>query len=59
MRTDSVSVAECKRVLKAAIGEMNAIIPDDVLEWTIFYLNEYVRLKIEKSWDDCPERMGR
>lgn len=54
-----ITIDECKQVLEAAIGEVNVIIPDDVLEWAIFYLEEYERLKIEKSWDDCPERMGR
>lgn len=54
-----ITIDECKHVLEAAIGEVNVIIPDDVLEWAIFYLKEYERLKIEKSWDDCPERMGR
>ena len=54
-----VSTDECKQVLEAAIGEANAIIPDEVLEWAIFYINEYIRLKIEKSWAESPERMGR
>lgn len=56
---NQISIEECKQVLEAAIGEANVIIPDDVLEWAISYLKEYERLKIEKSWDDCPERMGR
>ena len=59
MSAGLVSASECTQVLEAAIGEVNAIIPDEVLEWAVFYINEYIRLKIEKDWTDCPERIGR
>lgn len=54
-----VSVEECKKVLEAAMREVEWIIPEDVLSSTLHYLAEYERLKILKSWGDYPETMGR
>ena len=58
---NQISIDECRHVLEAAIGEigLSALIPDEVLEATLSYLDEYEKLKFEKSWDDFPERMGR
>lgn len=53
------SVNECKGILEAAIGECEQIIPSDVLESTIKYLDELLKLRNEKSWDMFPEAMGR
>ena len=54
-----VDIDKCKEVLELAIGEVEGIIPDEILESTIQHLEDYQRLKIEKSWDDSPEAMGR
>ena len=45
-----ITVNECKRVLEAAGGEVEAIIPDEVLEATIRYLDEYKRLALAESY---------
>ena len=53
------SAKECQDILELAIGEVEAAIPDDVLEDTIKYLDEYEKIRIEKSWDEFPETVGR
>lgn len=53
------TIEECKKILECAIGEVDYIIPHDVLEDTIQHLDDYKKLKIEKSWEDYPEGMGR
>ena len=53
------TVDECSKILEAAIGEVDHIIPSDVLEDTIYYLKQYKKLEVAKSWDDYPESMGR
>ena len=62
-KTDSaverVSADECITVLEAAIGEAEYVIPGNVITSAIYYIGEYQRLKIDESWDRCPERMGR
>lgn len=54
-----VDIKECKEVLELAIGEVEAFIPSEIIESTIKHLEDYQKLKYEKSWDDFPEAMGR
>lgn len=49
------TIAEVKSILECAIGEVEEIIPSDVLEETIAYLTEYENMKSEDSWDKYPE----
>jgi len=49
------SIVEVKSILECAIGEVEAVIPSDVLEQTIAYLSDYEHLKSESSWDKYPE----
>ena len=53
------TVKECKEILELAIGEVDHVVPADVLESTICYLNEFEKLKVEKSWDNYPKQIGR
>ena len=53
----AVRVEECKRVLECAIGEAPHVLPDDVIRATLWYLNEYKRLKNILTWDECPENV--
>lgn len=54
-----LSVALCKYTLEAAIGEVDAYIPEQIIESTLYYLKEYEQLKSLQSWSDYPEAMGR
>lgn len=54
-----IDVEECKKVLECSIGEVEAIIPREIIESTIQHLEDYQKLQFEKSWDDSPEAMGR
>lgn len=54
-----LSVALCKDTLEIAIGDVDAYIPKQVIESTLYYLKEYERLKSLQSWSDFPESMGR
>lgn len=49
------TVVEVKAILECAIGEVEPLIPSDVLEQTIVYLNEYEQMKSELSWSKYPE----
>lgn len=49
------TVVEVKSILECAIGEVEPLIPSDVLEQTIAYLNEYEQMKSELSWSKYPE----
>ena len=53
------TVKECKEILELAIGEVDHTVHADILESTICYLNEFEKLKAEKSWSNYPEQMGR
>ena len=53
------TVKECKEILELAIGAVDHVVPADILESTICYLNEFEKLKAEKSWSNYPEQMGR
>ena len=54
-----IDIDKCKEVLECAAGEAEAIIPTEIIESTIQHLEDYQKLKYEKSWDDSPEAMGR
>lgn len=54
-----IDVEECKKVLECSIGEAEAIISREIIESTIQHLEDYQKLKFEKSWDDSPEAMVR
>lgn len=54
-----LSVSLCKDTLEIAIGDVDAYIPKQVIESTLYYLKEYERLKSLQSWSDFPESMGR
>lgn len=47
--------AEVKSILECAIGEVESLIPFDVLEQAIVYLDEYEKMKSELSWSKYPE----
>lgn len=49
------TVAEVRSILECAIGEVETVIPSDVLEQAVAYLTEYENLKSEDSWDKYPE----
>lgn len=49
------TVAEVRSILECAIGEVEAVIPSDVLEQAVAYLTEYENLKSEYSWEKFPE----
>ena len=49
------TIVEVKSILECAIGEVEAVIPSDVLEQMIVYLSDYEYLKSESSWDKYPE----
>lgn len=50
---------ECKSILECAIGEVDYMIPSDVLEDTLEYLDELKKLRLKESYDEFPESMGR
>ena len=52
------TVDECKKILELAIGEVDHVIPADVLEATIYYLEDYEKVKSKLGWIKYPERMG-
>ena len=47
---------ECKEYLKQILMEDE---DKEYLDSITYYLDEYERLRIEKSWAEFPERMGR
>jgi len=51
-----LDVKECKDYLKQILMEDE---DKEYLDSIIYYLNEYEKLRIEKSWAESPERMGR
>lgn len=54
-----LNINTCMEALELAMDDVSAHIPAIVIESTLFYLNEYKRLKNNKSWEDFPEAMGR
>ena len=53
------TVDECISILEIAEGEVSHVIPDDVLNDIIFYLEEYKILESNDSWERFPDRMGK
>lgn len=53
------TVKEVKEILELAMGEVESLIPSDVIEQILLYLTEYEDMKIAKSWEEYPEEMGK
>ncbi len=51
-------IDECMSILECADG-IDYMIPSDVLEDTLKYLEELKKLRLKESYDDFPESMGR
>lgn len=49
------TVTEVRSILECAIGEVEKVIPSDVLEQAVAYLTEYENLKSEYLWEKYPE----
>ena len=54
-----VSIETTISILEASIGEIEHIIPSEVLESAIEYLKSYQEIKTVQGWIDYPEAMGR
>lgn len=54
-----IEINEVINVLETAIGEVECIIPSEILESAVEYLKEYEDLKSVESWREFPESMGR
>lgn len=54
-----IEINEVINVLETAIGEVECIIPSEILESAVEYLKEYEDLKSVESWRKFPESMGR
>ena len=53
------TVKEVKEILELAMGEVESLIPSDVIEQMLLYLTEYEDMKITESWEKYPEKMGK
>lgn len=53
------TVKEVKEILELAMGEVESLIPSDVIEQMLLYLTEYENMKIAESWEKYPEEMGK
>ena len=53
------TVKEVKEILELAMGEVEPLIPSDVIEQMLLYLTEYEDMKIAESWEKYPEEMGK
>lgn len=53
------TVKEVKEILELAMGEVESLIPSDVIEQMLLYLTEYEDMKIVESWRKYPEEMGK
>ena len=53
------TVKEVKEILELAMGEVESLIPSDVIEQMLLYLTEYEDMKIAESWEKYPEEMGK
>ena len=53
------TIKEVKEILELAMGEVESLIPSDVIEQMLLYLTEYENMKIAESWEKYPEEMGR
>lgn len=56
VEVDEERIEEVISILEVAIGECETIIPSDVLQDAVDYLE---LLSYERSWCDCEENMGR
>ena len=54
-----IKIEEVISVLEAGVGEVEHVIPAEVLESAIEYLKDYEQAKIALSWAGCYEDMGR
>ena len=53
------TIKEVKEILELAMGEVESLIPSDVIEQMLLYLTEYEDMKITESWEKYPEEMGK
>lgn len=53
------TVKEVKEILELAMGEVESLIPSNVIEQMLLYLTEYEDMKIVESWRKYPEEMGK
>ena len=53
------TIKEVKEILELAMGEVEPLIPSNVIEQILLYLIEHEDMKIAKSWDKYLEEMGR
>ena len=53
------TIKEVKEILELAMGEVESLIPSDVIEQMLLYLTEYENMKIVESWRKYPEEMGK
>lgn len=53
------TVKEVKEILELAMGEVESLIPSDVIEQMLLCLTEYEDMKIAESWEKYPEEMGK
>lgn len=53
------TIKEVKEILELAMGEVESLIPSDVIEQMLLYLTEYEDMKIAESWGKYPEEMGK
>lgn len=53
-----VSLEEAISVLEAGIGEVDYVIPSDILEAAVEHLKNYKSMKVTESWRENPEAMG-
>lgn len=53
------TVKEVKEILELAMGEVESLIPSDVIEQMLLYLTEYEDMKIAESWRIYPESEER
>ena len=54
-----IEINEVINVLETAIGEVECIIPSEILESAVEYLKKFEDLKSVESWREFPESMGR
>lgn len=53
------TVKEVKEILELAMGEVESLIPSNVIKQMLLYLTEYEDMKIVESWRKYPEEMGK
>lgn len=58
MKSEKIKIEEVISVLEAGVGEVEHVIPAEVLESAIEYLKDYEKMKAAESWREFPEEMG-